>query len=101
MMARMHAGRVAALVAVGVLVSASPAGATTVLANQQDPWFYWIAPILAVVAVLSIVGLTLGYSRKALFPKYRGRKVRDGPRPRRPARPGRRRRTRSTGRSRR
>jgi hypothetical protein len=77
MMAGVHAGRVAALVAVGVLASASPAGATTVLANQQYPWFYWIAPILAIGAVLMIFALWGGYIRKILIPKYRGRKVRD------------------------
>lgn len=77
MMAGVRVARAAVLAIGGVLVAASPAGATTVLANQQYQWFYWTAPILGVVAVLMIVGLWGGYIRKILIPKYRGRKVRD------------------------
>jgi glycerol uptake facilitator-like aquaporin len=77
MMAGMRVARVTALAVVGVLVAASPAGATTVVANQQYAWFYWLAPILAGAALLMIFGLWGGYIRKILIPKYRGRKVRD------------------------
>jgi hypothetical protein len=78
MMAGMRVARAAALAIVGVLVAASPAGATTpVLANKDYQWFWWLAPILGVAAVLMIFALWGGYIVKVLFPKYRGRKVRD------------------------
>ena len=77
MMAGVRVVRVAVLAAVGVLVGASPAGATTVVATQQYAWFYWTAPILAGGAILMIFALWGGYVRKILIPKYRGRKVRD------------------------
>ncbi|GEM_PF-1135860 len=78
MMAGMRVARAAALAIVGVLAAAAPAGATTpVVANQQYQWFWWLAPILGVSAVLMIVALWGGYIAKVLFPKYRGRKVRD------------------------
>jgi glycerol uptake facilitator-like aquaporin len=75
MMAGMKTARVAGLATTAVLLAASPAGATTVLANQKYAWFYWVAPILAVSAVAMIIALWGGYIRKVLFPKYRGRKV--------------------------
>jgi hypothetical protein len=77
MMAGVRVTRAAVLAIVGVLVGASPAGATTVVATQDYPWFYWLAPILAGAAVLMIFALWGGYIRKILIPKYRGRKVRD------------------------
>jgi hypothetical protein len=77
MMAGMHATRVATLATVGVLLSASPAGAATLVANQQYAWFYWTAPLLAFSAIGLIFALWGGYIRKVLIPKYRGRKVRD------------------------
>jgi len=78
MMAAMRAVRAAALAAVVVVAAAAPAGAsTTVLANQKYPWFYWAAPILTVTAILLIVAVWAGYSMKVLFPKYRGRKVKE------------------------
>ena len=77
MMAGMRVARAALLAIVGVLTAASPAGATTVLADQQYAWFYWTAPILAGAAILMIFALWGGYIRKILIPKYRGRKVRD------------------------
>lgn len=73
----MQAARVATLAAMGVLLTATPAGASTVVANQQYAWFYWTAPILALSALGLIVSLWGGYIRKVLIPKYRGRKVRD------------------------
>jgi len=77
MMAGVRVIRAAVLATVGVLVAASPAGATTVVATQEYPWFYWAAPILAGAALLMIFALWGGYIRKILIPKYRGRKVRD------------------------
>lgn len=45
------------------------------LANDEYQWFWWIAPIL-VVSFLGIVAmLSVGYFRKVLLPRYRGRRV--------------------------
>jgi hypothetical protein len=77
MMAGMRAARAAPLAIIGVFAAASPAGATTVVANQEYAWFYWAAPIFAVAGILMIFALWGGYVRKILIPKYRGRKVRD------------------------
>jgi hypothetical protein len=77
MMAAMRGLRVATVAATIVLLGAAPAGATTVVADQQYPWFYWLAPILGVSAVLMVFALWGGYIKKVLLPKYRGRKVRD------------------------
>ena len=78
MMAAMRAVRAAALAAAVVVAAAAPAGAsTTVLANQKYPWFYWAAPILTITAVLLILAVWAGYTTKVLFPKYRGRKVKE------------------------
>lgn len=58
-----------------VALVAGPAGATTVLANDEYKWYYWVAPILA-VSFFGVVGLlSLVYYRKVLIPKYRGRRV--------------------------
>jgi hypothetical protein len=47
----------------------------TLLADDQYKWFYWIAPIL-VLSFLGIVAmLSVGYFRKVLLPRYRGRRV--------------------------
>jgi hypothetical protein len=48
---------------------------TTVLADAQFKWFYWIAPILAFSFIMVVVMLSMGYARKVLIPKYRGRRV--------------------------
>jgi len=77
MMAGVRVARAGLLAIVAVFAAASPAGATTVVADQQYPWFYWAAPIFAVAGVLMIFALWGGYVRKILIPKYRGRKVRD------------------------
>ena len=45
------------------------------LADSQYQWFYWLAPLLAVSFVLVVLGLGLGYVRKVLVPKYRGKRV--------------------------
>jgi hypothetical protein len=78
MMAGVRPVRAAALAALGLLLAAAPAGAATpVLANQKYPWFYWAAPILTITAVLLILAVWAGYTTKVLFPKYRGRKVKE------------------------
>jgi hypothetical protein len=46
-----------------------------VLANEQYQWFWWIAPILTVSAVLVIGMLCSGYVRKVLLPRIKGRRV--------------------------
>jgi hypothetical protein len=76
MMAGVQTVRLATLTAAGLVVFASPAGASTpVLASHM--WFYWLAPILTVSAIGLVLNLWGGYIRKVLLPKYRGRKVQD------------------------
>ena len=77
MMAAMRGVRVATFAATIVALAAAPAGASTVVADQQYQWFYWLAPIFGVSAVGMIFALWGGYIKKVLIPKYRGRKVRD------------------------
>ena len=36
-------------------------------------WFYWIAPILVLSGIATVVMLALGYYIRVLRPKYRGR----------------------------
>ena len=38
-------------------------------------WYYWLGPVLAFSFLAMVLGLTLGYARKVLLPKYRGRRV--------------------------
>jgi hypothetical protein len=45
------------------------------LADQQYQWFYWIAPILALSFLGIVVMLSVGYVRKVLIPRYRGKRV--------------------------
>jgi len=47
----------------------------TVLANSQYQWFWWIAPILVVSALLVIGLLSGGYLRKVVIPRVKGRRV--------------------------
>jgi len=76
MLAGVKTVRLAVVTAGGLLVFASPAGASTpVVAGQM--WYFWLAPILTVSAVGLVLSLWGGYIRKVLFPKYRGRKVQD------------------------
>jgi hypothetical protein len=76
MMAGVQTVRLALMSVGGLLVFASPAGASTpVVAGHL--WFYWFAPILFVSTVGAVLFLWGGYIRKVLFPKYRGRKVQD------------------------
>jgi heme exporter protein D len=45
------------------------------LADQQYQWFFWLAPILALRFVAILVMLSVGYVRKVLIPRYRGKRV--------------------------
>jgi hypothetical protein len=45
------------------------------LADSQYQWFYWIAPILALSFLAIVVMLSVGYIRKVLIPRYRGKRV--------------------------
>jgi uncharacterized membrane protein YkvI len=56
-------------------VSAVPAGAGPVLANDRYKWFYWVGPLLMVGAILFLIALGVGYYIRVLRPKYRGRPV--------------------------
>jgi len=46
-----------------------------VLADSQYQWYYWIAPILFVSILGLVVLLSMGYIKKVLLPKYRGKRV--------------------------
>ena len=70
-----RATRVAALTLAALALTAAPAGATTVLANDKYKWFYWLSFILAASFFLTLIALAIGYARKVLLPKYRGRRV--------------------------
>ncbi len=64
--------RVATLSMVALVLTTAPAAA----ANQYKPehkWFYWIAPLLAFLGILSVLALVVGYCVKVVIPKYRGR----------------------------
>ena len=70
--------RIAALsltMIVAIVVTAAPAGAAPVLANDRYKWFYWIGPLLMVGAILFLIALGVGYYIRVLRPKYRGRPV--------------------------
>ncbi len=58
-----------------IVVTAAPAGAAPVLANDRYKWFYWIGPLLMVGAILFLIALGVGYYIRVLRPKYRGRPV--------------------------
>ncbi len=45
------------------------------LADSQYQWYYWIAPILFVSILGLLVLLSMGYIKKVLLPKYRGKRV--------------------------
>lgn len=46
-----------------------------VLASDQYQWFWWIAPILVVGALLVIALLSGEYVRRVLIPRTKGRRV--------------------------
>lgn len=78
MMTGMKTAGGALIAAVGVLAVAAPArAASPVVASQKYQWYYWAAPILAITVVFAVIGLSGGYIMKVLFPKYRGRKVKE------------------------
>ena len=66
--------RIALFAALAWLVVTTPAGAATVLADDRFKWFYWFGPLFAFGAIVAIVGLSAGYIKKVLLPKYRGRR---------------------------
>lgn len=45
------------------------------LGDEQYQWFYWLAPILALSFLGIAVMLSIGYIRKVLIPRYRGKRV--------------------------
>lgn len=34
------------------------------------PWAYWISPLLAVISVLAVIGVVIGYVFKVVAAKY-------------------------------
>jgi hypothetical protein len=50
-------------------------GLVTLLANDDYKWFYWAAPILVISFFGIAAMLSIGYFRKVLLPRYRGRRV--------------------------
>jgi hypothetical protein len=46
-----------------------------VLASDQYQWFWWIAPILTVVTLLTIGLLSGEYLRRVIIPRVKGRRV--------------------------
>ena len=46
-----------------------------ILATSQYQWFYWLAPLLTIGFIAMALGLGMGYIRKVLVPKYRGKRV--------------------------
>ncbi|CAB4713561.1 unannotated protein [freshwater metagenome] len=45
------------------------------LASSEFQWFYWIAPILVLSFLAIVAGLSMGYIRRVLVPRYRGKRV--------------------------
>jgi hypothetical protein len=45
------------------------------LADSQYQWFYWIAPILALSFLGILALLSVGYVRRVLIPRFRGKRV--------------------------
>jgi hypothetical protein len=58
-----------------VLSSLVDLSVSVMLANERYKWFYWISFILAASFFLVVAGLAVGYARKVLVPKYRGRRI--------------------------
>ena len=58
-----------------IALSAVPAGAGPVLADDRYKWFYWVGPLLMLGAILFLIALGVGYYIRVLRPKYRGRPV--------------------------
>ena len=65
----------AGLLTIGtLLVLAGPAGATTVLGTERYKWFWWFAPLMAFMFLAAVIGLVVGYVRKVMLPRSRGRR---------------------------
>jgi uncharacterized integral membrane protein len=72
------AARLAGAIALSVLLVlawAGPASASTVVADNQFAWFYWIGFVLALSFVGWLIMMVVGYYIRVLRPKWRGRKV--------------------------
>ena len=59
-----------------IALTAAPAGAGPVLANDRYKWFYWVGPLLLIASILFLLALGAGYYIRVLRPKHRGRPVR-------------------------
>ncbi|MEX0665064.1 MAG: hypothetical protein WD598_09905 [Acidimicrobiia bacterium] len=46
-----------------------------IFADDQFKWFYWLSFFLAGGFLLMVLSLCVGYVRKIMLPKYRGRRV--------------------------
>ncbi len=61
-----------------MLVTAAPASADTIndplgKVKVAHPWYGWAGYLFAVLAIVTLVGLLVVYTKKYLGPKYRGR----------------------------
>ena len=45
----------------------------TVLLAAAKPWTYWLAPLLLIAALVTVLVLAVGYYRKVLVPGYQWR----------------------------
>ena len=45
------------------------------VATDAYKWYWWIAPILAFSFLGAVGALSMGYVRKVIIPKYRGRRI--------------------------
>jgi hypothetical protein len=74
LVSRLAARAMLALLALVAL--ATPAGATTtVLADDQYKWFYWLGVLLGLLLIVAIVGVGVGYVLRVMLPRARGRRV--------------------------
>ena len=73
----MRPSTIVTLITAGVVALVSIALAIFVFLDHDSGqfWFYWIAPILAFSFIMVVGMLSLGYARKVLLPRYRGRRV--------------------------
>lgn len=72
---RIRLASVATLAASLLVTLAAPAGAaTSVLADDQYKWFYWIGPVLALSLLGWLLMMAVGYYVRVLRPKWRGQK---------------------------
>lgn len=71
----MKIARIAVIAWGMLLVAASPAGATPVVATDEKFWFYWAAPLLVLGFVGFLGALAVGYYVRVIRPQHRGRPV--------------------------